>query len=77
MQYSQFSVISWYPHKTEHPFQQLLVVLSSSTLYIVETPNKFWILASNIVCGAGELLGMCELKKKSPTNVNLSQDFCS
>ena len=77
MQYSQFSVISWYPHKTEHPFQQLLAVLSPSTLYIAETRNKFWILASNVVCGVGELLGMCELKKKSPTNVNLSQDFCS
>ena len=74
MQYSQFSVISWYPRKTAHPFWQLLAVLSPSTLYIVETRNKFWILASNVVCGAGELLGMCELKK-SPTNV--SRDFCS
>ena len=59
MQYSQFSVISWHPYKTAHPFWQLLTVLSPSTLYIVETRNKFWILKSNVVCGAGELLGMC------------------
>ena len=78
MQYSQFSVISRYPHKTAYPFRQLLAVLSVSTLCIVETRNKFWIFASSVVCGAGEGLGMCELKKQSRTNVNnLSQDVCS
>ena len=64
MQYSQFSVISWYPRKTAHHFWQLLAVLSPPTLYIVETRNKFCILASSVVCGQGEGLGMCELKKK-------------
>ena len=43
---------------------------------IVETRNKFWILASNVVCGAGGVAGHGELKK-SPTNANLSRDFYS
>lgn len=64
MQYSQFSLISWYPRKTAHHFWQLLAVLSPPTLYIVETRNKFCILASSVVCGQREGLGMCELKKK-------------
>ena len=68
MQYSQFSVISWYPRKTAHPFWQLLAVLSPQTLYIVETSNKFCILASSVVCGQGKGLGMCELKKKQKKN---------
>ena len=50
LQYSDFSVISGFPLKTVHPFQNLLAVLSPPTLYKVET-RKFWIHASNIVCG--------------------------
>ena len=64
MQYSQFSVISWYPHKTAHPFWQLLAVLSPSTLYIVETRNKFWILTSSVVCRAGGGVGHGWIEKK-------------
>ena len=51
LQYSYFSVISRFPLKTAHPFQNLLAVLPPPTLYKVETLKKFWIHASNIVCG--------------------------
>ena len=40
----------------------------------VETRRPIWIHASNVVFGVGEL-GMCNLKK-SPTNANVSHDFC-
>ena len=33
------------------PFRKFLAVLPSPTLYKVETRKKFWIHASNIVCG--------------------------
>ena len=32
-------------------FENFLAVTSPPTLYKVETRKKFWILASNIVCG--------------------------
>ena len=51
LQYSYFSVISRFSLKTVHPFQNFLAVLSLPTLYKVETLKKFWIHASNIVCG--------------------------
>ena len=34
-----------------HPFRNFLAVLPPPTLYKVETRKKFWIHASNIVCG--------------------------
>ena len=46
LQYSYFSVISRFSH-----FRNFLVVLPPPTLYKVETRKKFWIYASNIVCG--------------------------
>ena len=49
--YSYFSIISQFPLGTVHPFQNLLAVLTPPTLYKVETGKKFWIHASNIVCG--------------------------
>ena len=51
LQYSYFSVISRFPLKTVHPFQNFLAVLPPPTLYKVETWKKCWIHASNIVCG--------------------------
>ena len=51
LQYSYFFVISRFPLKTVHHFRNFLAVLSPSTLYKVETRKKFWIHASNIVCG--------------------------
>ena len=61
LQYSYFSVISRFPLKTAHPFQNLLAVLPLPTLYKVETLKKFWIHESSIV-GWGEGLGLCELE---------------
>ena len=46
-----FSVISQFPLKTVHPFQNFLAVLPLPTLYKVETLKEFWIHASNTVCG--------------------------
>ena len=51
LQYSYFSVISRFPLKTVHPFRNFLAVLPPPTLYKVETWKKFWIHASNNVCG--------------------------
>ena len=54
LQYSYFSVTSRFPLKTVHPFRNFLAVLSPPTLYKVETRKKFWIHASDIVCGVRE-----------------------
>ena len=70
-----FSVISWFPLKTVHPFQNFLAVLPPPNLYKVETRKKLWIHASKIVLGWGEGLGLCELKK-GPGNAKVSLDFC-
>ena len=52
MQYSySCSVISWFPHKTVHPFRSFLADLTPATLYKVKARKKLWILASNVVCG--------------------------
>ena len=51
MQYSYCSVISGFPHKTVHPFRSFLADLTPATLYKVKTRTKFWVLASNVVCG--------------------------
>ena len=64
LQYSYISVISRFPLKTMHPFQNFLAVLPPPTLYKVETLKKFWIHKSNIV-GWGEGLGLCELENAS------------
>ena len=48
---SLFAVISRFPLKTGRPFLNFLAVLPHPTLYKVETRKKFWIHASNIVCG--------------------------
>ena len=42
MQYSYFSVISGFAHKTVHPFRNFLGVLPSPTLYKVEARKKIW-----------------------------------
>ena len=57
MQYSYFSVISGFPHKTVHPFGNFLAVLPPPTLKKVEIPKKMWIHTSNIVCGVRGGLG--------------------
>ena len=58
LQYSCFSVISRFPLKTVHPFRKFLPVLPPPTLYKVETRKKFWIHASNIVCGVMGEVGL-------------------
>ena len=46
-----------------HPFRNFLADLPPPTLYKVETRKKFWIHASNIVCGVrGVVLDLCELE---------------
>ena len=40
LQYSYFSVISRFHHKTVHPFRKFLAVLPPSALYKVETRKK-------------------------------------
>ena len=50
-QYSYFSVITQFPLKTVQRFGKFLAVLPPSILYKLETRKKFWIHASNIVCG--------------------------
>ena len=49
-----FSVISRFSLKAVHPVRKFFAVLPPCTLYKVETRKKFWIHASNIVCGARE-----------------------
>ena len=45
-----------------HPFGNFLAVHPPPTLYKVETRKKFWIHASNVVCGVRGWLGMCWLE---------------
>ena len=48
----RFFCHSGFPHKTAlHPFRNFLAVLPPITLCNVETWKKFWIHASNIICG--------------------------
>ena len=74
-QYSYFSVISRSPLKTVHPFRNSLAVLPPPTLYKVESRKKFWMHASNIVCGVRGGAGPVWIGKR-PRNANVSQDFC-
>ena len=75
LQYSYFSVISRFPLKTVQRFRNFLVVLPPPTLYKVETRKKFWIDASNIVCGVRGGVGPVWIGKR-PRNAKVSQDFC-
>ena len=75
LQYSYFSVISRFPLKTVHPFWKFLEVLPPHTLYKVETRKKFWIDASNIVCGVRGGVGPVWIGKR-PRNAKVSQDVC-
>ena len=75
LQYSYFSVISRFPLKKVHRFRNFLAVLSLPTLYKVETRKKFWIHASNIVCGVRGGVGTVWIEKR-PRNAKVSQDFC-
>ena len=59
---------SRFPLKTVHPFCNFLVVLPPPTLYKVETRKKFWIHASNIVCGVrGGVVDLYELENAPET----------
>ena len=75
LQYSYFSVISRFPLKTVHRFRNFFAVLPPPTLYKVETRKKFWIHASNIVCGVRGGVGPVWIGKR-PKNAKVSQDFC-
>ena len=70
LQYSFFSVISRFPLKTVHPFRNFLAVLPPPTLYKVETRKKFWIHASNIVCGVRGGVGSVSIGKR-PRNAKV------
>ena len=71
----QYSYFSRFPLKTVHLFRNFLAVLPPPTLYKVETRKKFWIHASNIVCGVRGGVGPVWIGKR-PRNSNVSQDFC-
>ena len=75
LQYSYFSVISRFPIKTVHPFGNFLAVLPPPTLYKVKTRKKFWIHASNVVCGVRGGVGPVWIGKR-PTNAKVFEDFC-
>ena len=64
-----FSVISQFPLKPVHHF---LAVLPPPTLYKVETRKKFWIHASNIVCGVSGGVGPVWIEKHH-RNAKVSQ----
>ena len=70
-----FFCYSGFPHKTVHPFRNFLADLSLSTLYKVETRKKFWINASNIVCGVRGRVGPGGIGK-CPKSAKVSEDFC-
>ena len=70
-----FSVIFRFPLKTVQRFRNFLAVLPPPTLYKVETRKKFWIHASNIVCGVRGGVGPVWIGKR-PRNAKVSQDFC-
>ena len=57
-----FSVISWFPLKTVHPFQNFLAVLPPPTLYKVETRKNSGYTRPTLCVGWGEGLDLCELE---------------
>ena len=75
LQYAYFSLISRFPLKTVRHFRNFLAVLPPPTLYKIETQKKFWILASNIVCGVRGGVRPVWIKKH-PRNAKVSQDVC-
>ena len=75
LQYAYFSVISRFPLKTVHHFRNFLALLPPPTVYKVETGAKFWIHASNIVCGVRGGVGPVWIGRR-PRNAKVSQDFC-
>ena len=76
LQYSYYSVISRFPFKTVHPFRNFVTVLPPPTQYkSSKTRKKFWIHASNIVCGVRGGVGPVWIGKR-PRNAKVSQDFC-
>ena len=56
-------------------FEILLQFSLPLTLYKVETQKKFWIHASNIVCGVRGGVGPVCIGKR-PRNAKVSQEFC-
>ena len=75
LQYSYFSVISQFPHKTVHPFRNFLAVLSPPPYTKLKLGKKFWINSSNIFCEVRGGVGPV-LIGKYPRNAKVSQDFC-
>ena len=62
LQYSYFSVTSRFPLKTVHHFRNSLAVLPSPPYTKLKLGKKFWIQASNIVCGVRGGGDLCELE---------------
>ena len=79
MRYSYIPVICGFPNKTVHPFRNFLPVFclppATATLYKVETRKKFWIHASNFICGVRGGVGPVCIGKRS-RNAQVSQDCC-
>ena len=63
------------PSLNSSAFSKFCCSSPSPTLYKVETRKKFWIHASNIVCGVRGGVGPVWIGKR-PRNAKVSQDFC-
>ena len=75
LQYSYSSVISRFHLERVRLSRNFLAVLPHPTLYKLETRKKFWIYASNIVCGVRGGVGPVWIEKR-PRKAKESQDFC-
>ena len=77
MQYSDFSVIpgSLIKHQCIL-FKNFLAVLLPTTLHNVKTWKKFWIHASNIICGVRGGVRPVLIGKRPRNAIKVSQDFC-
>ena len=63
------------PSLNSSAFSKFCCSSPSPTLYKVETRKKFWIHASNIVCGVRGGVGPVLIGKR-PRNAKVFQDFC-
>ena len=76
LQYSYFSVFSWFPLKIVHLFRNFLAVHPPPPYTkLTLGKKKFWIHAFNIVCGVRGGVGPV-WSGKHPRNAKVSQDFC-
>ena len=74
MQYSYFSVISGFPHKTVHPFEIFLQFSLPPPYTKLKFRKKCGYTRPTLFVGWGEGLGLCELE--NAPEMQVSQDFC-